>query len=224
MDVLRGGVNLRSYAQIDPKNEFKKEGFEKFQLLKMEIADQVSNFLFKQEATDTIRDLITGRLRQQPPPPPPNAMQVPRSPQEVQALFESLVAAGQVPQEVLDRMAKGERFVIQVTPQGLVLRPAAPAAPGTGGSTQPAAAASAVAEKTAAGDHAAAGPERETAATPTSAPAATASASMPAAAAAGPAAKRTATRPPNTPKPGRNDPCPCGSGIKYKKCCAPAFD
>ncbi|HPX51628.1 MAG TPA: SEC-C metal-binding domain-containing protein [Deltaproteobacteria bacterium] len=20
-------------------------------------------------------------------------------------------------------------------------------------------------------------------------------------------------------KPGRNDPCPCGSGIKYKKCC-----
>jgi SEC-C motif-containing protein len=22
-----------------------------------------------------------------------------------------------------------------------------------------------------------------------------------------------------TPKPGRNDPCPCGSGKKYKKCC-----
>lgn len=22
------------------------------------------------------------------------------------------------------------------------------------------------------------------------------------------------------PKPGRNDPCPCGSGKKYKKCCA----
>jgi len=20
-------------------------------------------------------------------------------------------------------------------------------------------------------------------------------------------------------KPGRNDPCPCGSGLKYKKCC-----
>jgi hypothetical protein len=26
-----------------------------------------------------------------------------------------------------------------------------------------------------------------------------------------------------TEKPGRNDPCPCGSGNKYKKCCAPAF-
>jgi hypothetical protein len=22
-------------------------------------------------------------------------------------------------------------------------------------------------------------------------------------------------------KPGRNDPCPCGSGKKYKKCCLP---
>ncbi|MBJ7449548.1 MAG: SEC-C domain-containing protein [Parachlamydiales bacterium] len=23
----------------------------------------------------------------------------------------------------------------------------------------------------------------------------------------------------NTSAPGRNDPCPCGSGLKYKKCC-----
>jgi uncharacterized protein len=33
---------------------------------------------------------------------------------------------------------------------------------------------------------------------------------------------RTATREegsPTSPKPGRNDPCPCGSGQKYKKCC-----
>ena len=26
----------------------------------------------------------------------------------------------------------------------------------------------------------------------------------------------------DTPKVGRNDPCPCGSGKKYKKCCAGA--
>ena len=25
------------------------------------------------------------------------------------------------------------------------------------------------------------------------------------------------------PAPGRNDPCPCGSGQKYKKCCFPKF-
>lgn len=29
---------------------------------------------------------------------------------------------------------------------------------------------------------------------------------------------RPATR--DTPRPGRNDPCPCGSGQKYKRCCA----
>jgi uncharacterized protein len=28
-----------------------------------------------------------------------------------------------------------------------------------------------------------------------------------------------ATAPTSTPKVGRNDPCPCGSGKKYKKCC-----
>lgn len=27
----------------------------------------------------------------------------------------------------------------------------------------------------------------------------------------------------STPKPGRNDPCPCGSGKKYKKCCYPKY-
>jgi len=24
---------------------------------------------------------------------------------------------------------------------------------------------------------------------------------------------------PSDPEPGRNEPCPCGSGLKYKKCC-----
>jgi preprotein translocase subunit SecA len=28
----------------------------------------------------------------------------------------------------------------------------------------------------------------------------------------------------NQPSPGRNDPCPCGSGKKYKKCCYPKFE
>jgi len=28
---------------------------------------------------------------------------------------------------------------------------------------------------------------------------------------------------PSKDKPGRNDPCPCGSGKKYKKCCYPKF-
>jgi len=60
MEVLKTGIGLRGYAQIDPKNEYKKEGFEKFQMLKREVADHVTGFIFKQAATDTIRDMITG--------------------------------------------------------------------------------------------------------------------------------------------------------------------
>ncbi len=227
MEVLKSGVGLRSYAQIDPKNEYKKEGFEKFTQLKNEIAEHVVSFLWKQEATDTIRDLITGKLqRQQPPTPPPPqpTMPMPRTPQEAQALFESLLAAGQIPQEVLDRMQKGERFQLRVTPQGLVLQSAGPA-------PQPA-------EGAAAADGAAptAAPQsQDPAQSPTAPPAAPAAPvapppPMPSAPLAGlgqAAPPRPPPRParaPGQPKPGRNDSCPCGSGIKYKKCCAPAFD
>ncbi len=27
---------------------------------------------------------------------------------------------------------------------------------------------------------------------------------------------------PVSPRAGRNDPCPCGSGVKFKKCCLPS--
>ncbi|MFN9333477.1 MAG: preprotein translocase subunit SecA, partial [Planctomycetota bacterium] len=74
MEVLKQGIGLRGYAQVDPKNEYKKEGFEKFQLLKAEIADHVTGFLYKREATDTIREVVTGRMRPAAPPPPPQQM------------------------------------------------------------------------------------------------------------------------------------------------------
>jgi SEC-C motif len=32
--------------------------------------------------------------------------------------------------------------------------------------------------------------------------------------------ERSATKPRRTPRPERNAPCPCGSGKKYKRCCA----
>ncbi len=195
-----------------PKNEYKKEGFEKFQQLKTEIAEHVTGLVYKQQATDTIRDMLTGRLRSEPRQAPP-PMPMPRTPEELQALFESLVAAGKIPQEVLDRMAKGERFVLKVTPQGLVLAPAA-----ADGAPPPA-------------DGAAAAAPPAAAPGPAGAPPAAAAPPPPASrlAPVGPrsAAPRPApasARPTNAPKPGRNDVCPCGSGIKYKKCCAPAFD
>jgi uncharacterized protein len=36
------------------------------------------------------------------------------------------------------------------------------------------------------------------------------------------ASAHTSERRRNAPKIGRNDPCPCGSGKKYKKCCGGA--
>ncbi|MEK7817896.1 MAG: SEC-C metal-binding domain-containing protein, partial [Actinomycetota bacterium] len=41
----------------------------------------------------------------------------------------------------------------------------------------------------------------------------------PVAATAGSAAAPAAATPRKVDKVGRNDPCPCGSGKKYKKCC-----
>jgi hypothetical protein len=163
--------------------------------------------------------MITGRLRQQQPPPPPPPpqqpqFQMPRTPQEAQALFESLLAAGQIPQEIVERMQKGERFALRVTPQGLVLQSAGPAQPAPAAGDAPAA--------PAATDGSA--PAAQAPAAPPPAPPAPPAAPAPAPAAMRPAAPPPAPRPGSQPKPGRNDDCPCGSGIKYKKCCAPAFD
>jgi preprotein translocase subunit SecA len=210
MEVLKQGIGLRGYAQVDPKNEYKREGFEKFQQLKTEIAEHVAGFLYKREATDTIRDLVTGKLQNQQPQP--RAPQMPTTPQELQALFESLLAAGKVPQEVVDRMQKGERFVLRATPQGLVLQQAPP----EGAPAAPAGAAGAP-DATAAG----APPAPAAPVAPPSPVQRLAPPMAPAQPMARPAAPQ---RPTNAPKPGRNDVCPCGSGIKYKKCCAPAFD
>ena len=160
--------------------------------------------------------MITGKLQRQQPQ---RQLPVPRTPEEVQALFESLVAAGQVPQEVLDRMQKGERFQLRVTPQGLALQPAGPDAGAVGG--QPDALLS---MPEGAAESAAVAPSASPGAAQPRAPASPPRA-IPAAAGAQtqPRSQRFG-RPAGTPKPGRNAPCPCGSGIKYKKCCAPAFD
>ena len=214
MEVLKQGIGLRGYAQVDPKNEYKKEGFEKFQLLKAEVADHVTGFLYKREATDTIREVVTGRMRQAAPAAPAQP-QMPRTPEELQKLFEQLVAAGRIPQEVLDRMAKGERFVLRVTPEGLVLAPAAAETP-TG-----AAGAAAPGTDAAAGAAPAAPPAPPMPPPPPPPPPRRRAPAKPMASMQKPKAP---AKPANAPKPGRNDTCPCGSGLKYKKCCAPAFD
>ena len=47
MDSLRQGIGLRSYAQVDPKNEYKREGLERFQELLASVADEVTDYILK---------------------------------------------------------------------------------------------------------------------------------------------------------------------------------
>ena len=47
MDALRAGVNLRGYAQVDPKNEYKREGLEMFERMLTGVAEQVTDFILK---------------------------------------------------------------------------------------------------------------------------------------------------------------------------------
>lgn len=154
MDVLKHGIGLRGYAQMDPKNEYKKEGFEKFELLKTAIADQVTDLIFKVE----LQAPPELEQPQQMAPPP-----MPSDPATQQAFIEAMIAAGQAPPEVMEAFAEGREITVQSSDEadgnrsdkGLRQLPAQPVSGGK--------------------------------------------------------------------KPKRNDPCPCGSGVKYKKCCHPAF-
>ncbi len=164
MEVLKAGIGLRGYAQVDPKNEYKKEGYEKFELLKQAIADQVTDLIFKVELTPAEAQ----PQRQVPFPQAP-----PADPVTAQAMVEAMIAAGQAPPEVLEAVAKGAKVSVGRQPPPQQAQPQQPAQQ-----------------------------QQQQAAQPAQQPAA-------AQAVGG--------------KPGRNDPCPCGSGVKYKKCCSPAF-
>jgi preprotein translocase subunit SecA len=59
LDHLRQGINLRAYAQRDPLNEYKREAFELFEGMLVQMRDQVTSVLSHIE------------LRFEPPPPMP---------------------------------------------------------------------------------------------------------------------------------------------------------
>jgi preprotein translocase subunit SecA len=151
MEVLKAGIGLRGYAQVDPKNEYKKEGYEKFELLKMAVADRVTDLIFKVD------------LKPPEAPLPARMPAAPRDPVTARAMVDAMIAAGQAPPEVMQAVAQGAE--VSIGPRGSRGR----AAPPAGKANRPGA------------------PQ--------------------------PPAKRV----------GRNEPCPCGSGVKYKKCCHPAF-
>jgi len=142
MTQLREQVGLRSYAQVDPKTEYKKEGYQNYQQLMAGVEEEITSLIFRIQVKQEDKAQLDRRWQARPTP-------------------GSQQAGGGSP--------------------GL--------APGDAASQQM------VREQR--------GREQ---------------------------AMRSAgrTRKPRTikrvePRVGRNDPCPCGSGKKYKKCCSPKF-
>jgi len=127
MDQLKEGISLRSFAQRDPLIEYKREGFEMFQMMYDSIHQEVSEVIFK--------------IQQAGPS------------QRIKSVFDSL------PQQFVHDEAAGlsqsaAQQRAQLQQPNAAPQPAAPV------------------------------PIRK-----------------------------------EGPKVGRNEPCPCGSGKKYKKCC-----
>jgi len=52
MDHLRSGIGLMSYAQVDPKVEYKKEGMRIFELMWRGFGDRVTDLVFRMEQLD----------------------------------------------------------------------------------------------------------------------------------------------------------------------------
>ena len=68
MDQLRKGISLRSYGNVDPVIEYKKEGFEMFEDLTMSIQDDTATLLLKAELQkipvlkkEEKRDMVTNQ-------------------------------------------------------------------------------------------------------------------------------------------------------------------
>ncbi len=158
MDDLKAGINMRAYANVDPKNEFKKEGYVKFDELKAAIARELTDLFFRVEIQRDDMELQDPTIHTHPHEP---MGELPPDPQEAAAMLQAMAAAGQLPPEIMEALAAGAE--IQVGPADGV-----PPAEQVDPSDLP--------------------PEER-------------------------------PLPPEVlSKTGRNEPCPCGSGKKFKKC------
>jgi preprotein translocase subunit SecA len=58
MDHLRSGIGLMSYAQIDPKTEYKRQGMKEFETMWEGIQEKVSETVFRMEETEAFQDSL----------------------------------------------------------------------------------------------------------------------------------------------------------------------
>ena len=204
IDALKTGIGLRGYGQVDPKNEYKREGFELFQRLLEAVEEQVASLILRlrvrgeDDAGETAASIPEPRRAQPTSYAGPAKTVTPQQAAQI-ARSQALRGARRVPAaQSFDLMQRQKRL--------RELQEAAEKRAGAGAEPAP-------------GEAAAAEPE------PAAAPVQGANPAAPSA----PAARRAAEEsrpgaalqglsPSETATIGRNDPCPCGSGKKYKKC------
>ncbi len=128
IDSLKTGIGLRGYGQQDPKNEYKREGFQLFQNLLAAVEDEVSSLALRIRIQPPGENGDAGEgggdgggpiPPRRPAPPPPARPAPPPAPEDPEA-----VAARQRAAERLRAIAKGAA--------------ARQAAPGTAPATPPA--------------------------------------------------------------------------------------
>jgi preprotein translocase subunit SecA len=195
IDALKAGIGLRGYAQVDPKNEYKREGFQLFEKLMHAIEEEVSSLILRIRVRHEEPPPTQGA--QAPSPAPQPQTQAPRPPPRRQQVAVPATRAfdyfkrAQALNAAKEQQSAGAKASATATTDG-----AAPDGPSTNGSatTEP--------------------PLPSASAAPSSsAPAAASRPAVPA-----PKAARATQSTAQFANVGRNDPCPCGSGQKFKKC------
>jgi preprotein translocase subunit SecA len=230
IDALKAGIGLRGYGQVDPKNEYKREGFQLFEQLLQAIEDEVASLILRIQVNREAAPRMAGQ-------PAPRFVN-PAGPTlggRPSSIVAALAAEGGAP-ATSPAAAPTSAAAMMATPAA-----GAPRAPGQGqaGQGQPAAQPGPAQPAPGQARPAAAGPAQPARRMPmpTHVPASHAfdaarraqaiaaareAQARPAASGPGGASTARTTARPLTPKElegvGRNDLCPCGSGQKFKKC------
>jgi preprotein translocase subunit SecA len=58
MDHLRSGINLVSYAQVDPKTEYKRQGMKEFDAMWDGVQDKVTESVFRMEEEEGFQESL----------------------------------------------------------------------------------------------------------------------------------------------------------------------
>jgi len=200
IDALKAGIGLRGYGQVDPKTEYKREGFQLFEQLLQAIEDEVTSLILRikisrpdrregQEGEASGEAAKAAAAVPQPKGIEPSAAAVARA----RAAAARPRPVQYVPASRAFDVAKRQQMIAQMQQRAQPATP--PAAAETPSGAEPAA--------QTAGETNGDATSPQPVATPRAAQA--------------PAPKPAAQRA-HVPAVGRNDPCPCGSGQKYKKC------